>query len=81
MLGFRIDPYEKLKEVVKELQTLHRVSHGTMVIISMVILQVFTGSPIFGVQYETEQQVGHVTYGFTCYSSYLINCKFSLCHI
>jgi len=62
MLGFRIDPYEKLKEVVKELQTLHRVSHGAMVIISMVILQVFTGSPIFGVQYETEQQVGHVTW-------------------
>lgn len=38
VLGFRIDPYEKLKEIVKELQTLHRV---------------FTNSPIFGVQYET----------------------------
>lgn len=27
MLGFRIDPYEKLKEIVKELQTLHRVRY------------------------------------------------------
>lgn len=61
MLGFRIDPYEKLKEVVKELQTLNRVSSAAMVTITMVMLQVFSGSPIFGVQYETEQQVGYVT--------------------
>ena len=46
---------------MKELQTLHRVSVGAMVTISIVMVQVFTGSPIFGVQYETEQQVGHVT--------------------
>ena len=26
MLGFRIDPFEKLKELVQEIQSLHKVS-------------------------------------------------------
>ncbi|XP_062506643.1 Bardet-Biedl syndrome 5 protein homolog [Corticium candelabrum] len=40
VLGFRIDPREKLKEAVKEIQTLHKV---------------FTASPVFGVQFLQEE--------------------------
>lgn len=41
MLGFRLDPVEKLQEVVKEIQSLHRV---------------YSSNPIFGVQFETEER-------------------------
>jgi Bardet-Biedl syndrome 5 protein len=41
VLGFRVDPNEKLKEAVKEIQTLHKV---------------FTASPVFGVQFEIEEE-------------------------
>ena len=43
VLGFRIDPYDKLKEVVQEIHSLY---------------QVFNTSPIFGVEYQVEDQVG-----------------------
>lgn len=39
MLGFRIDPLEKLDEVVKELKNLH---------------EIFSKSPIFGVEFTIE---------------------------
>lgn len=41
ILGFRIDPYEKLSEVFKEIQTLH---------------QVYSSSPVFGVKYSLEER-------------------------
>ncbi|XP_061404975.1 Bardet-Biedl syndrome 5 protein homolog isoform X2 [Lethenteron reissneri] len=41
VLGFRIDPLEKLQEAVKEIQSLHRV---------------YSASPIFGVQFEIEDR-------------------------
>ncbi|ELU15448.1 hypothetical protein CAPTEDRAFT_176376 [Capitella teleta] len=42
VLGFRIDPVEKLHEAVKEIQSLHRV---------------YSSCPIFGIEYETEDKV------------------------
>ncbi|XP_077978117.1 BBSome complex member BBS5-like [Glandiceps talaboti] len=45
VLGFRIDPVEKLQEVVKEIQSLHRV---------------YSANPIFGVEYETEDRPQHL---------------------
>ena len=42
VLGFRIDPVEKLKEVAQEIQNLQRV---------------YSACPIFGVEYETEEKV------------------------
>lgn len=42
MLGFRIDPVEKLQGTVKEIQSLHRV---------------YSSCPIFGVEFETEERV------------------------
>ena len=41
VLGFRIDPADKLQDVVKEIQSLHRV---------------YSSSPIFGVEYESEDR-------------------------
>ncbi|XP_002734271.1 BBSome complex member BBS5-like [Saccoglossus kowalevskii] len=41
VLGFRIDPVEKLQEVVKEIQSLHRV---------------YSASPVFGVEFENEDK-------------------------
>uniref|UniRef100_UPI00358FDAFD Bardet-Biedl syndrome 5 protein isoform X3 n=1 Tax=Myxine glutinosa TaxID=7769 RepID=UPI00358FDAFD len=41
VLGFRIDPVEKLQEAVKEIRSLHRV-HST--------------NPMFGVQFKTEEK-------------------------
>ncbi len=41
VLGFRIDPAEKLQEVCKEIQSLHRV---------------YSSSPIFGIEYENEEE-------------------------
>lgn len=42
MLGFKIDPAEKLEETAKEINSLHKV---------------FSVSPIFGVDYEMEEKV------------------------
>ncbi|XP_072042114.1 BBSome complex member BBS5-like [Amphiura filiformis] len=41
VLGFRIDPAEKLQEVCKEIQSLHRV---------------YSSSPIFGIEFENEEE-------------------------
>lgn len=41
VLGFRIDPADKLQEVCKEIQSLQRV---------------YSSSPIFGIQYENEEE-------------------------
>ena len=41
ILGFRIDPYEKLTEVFKEIKTLH---------------QVYSTTPIFGIKYTIEEK-------------------------
>ena len=38
VLGFRMDPLEKLQETAKEIQSLHRV---------------YSASPIYGVQYDS----------------------------
>jgi len=43
VLGFRIDPPEKLQEALKEIQSLYRV---------------YSANPIFGVQYQTEEKMG-----------------------
>ena len=65
-LGFRIDPFEKMKEVVQEIQSLYRVSPDCMSRPSMkshvliCLWQVYSASPIFGVEYQTEEQVGKV---------------------
>ncbi|XP_070566025.1 BBSome complex member BBS5 isoform X2 [Ptychodera flava] len=45
VLGFRIDPVEKLQEVVKEIQSLHKV---------------YSANPIFGIEYETEDKPQHL---------------------
>lgn len=42
VLGFRIDPHEKLHEVYKELSSLHSV---------------YSESPIFGVNYDVKMKV------------------------
>ncbi|OWF36293.1 Bardet-Biedl syndrome 5 protein homolog [Mizuhopecten yessoensis] len=42
VLGFRIDPAEKLQQVVKEIQSLHRV---------------YSACPLFGVEFETEEKM------------------------
>ena len=42
VLGFRIDPPEKLKETAKEIQNLHRI---------------YSACPIFGIEFEIEDKV------------------------
>lgn len=42
VLGFRVDPQEKLEEIVKEIQSLHKV---------------YSACPIFGIEFETEHVV------------------------
>ena len=42
VLGFRIDPYEKMKDIVQEIHSLYQVYHA---------------SPIFGVDYDLQDQV------------------------
>ena len=42
VLGFRIDPYEKMKDIVQEIHSLYQVYHA---------------SPTFGVNFELEDQV------------------------
>ena len=46
ILGFRIDPYDKMKDIVQEIHSLYQVYHT---------------SPIFGVDYDIEDQVGKCT--------------------
>lgn len=41
ILGFRIDPYEKLREVFKEIKTLH---------------EVYSANPLFGIKYTIEEK-------------------------
>ena len=41
VLGFRIDPVEKLQEVVTEIQSLHKV---------------YSTCPVFGVEFETDDK-------------------------
>jgi Bardet-Biedl syndrome 5 protein len=41
VLGFKVDPYETLKKIVKEIQSLH---------------QVYSSSPVFGVEYSTADE-------------------------
>ena len=47
MLGFRIDPVEKLNEVMKEIHSLYRV---------------YSANPIFGVQYQVEDRVSEIRF-------------------
>ena len=42
VLGFKVDPEEKLKEVYKEINSLYKV---------------YSSTPIFGVQFEVEDRV------------------------
>ena len=42
ILGFRIDPVEKLQEIQKEIASLHKL---------------YSSTPIFGIQYETQVSV------------------------
>ena len=42
VLGFKIDPEEKLKDTLKEINSLYKV---------------FSGSPIFGIDFELEDRV------------------------
>ena len=47
MLGFRIDPPEKLQDAVKEIQSLHKV---------------YSACPIFGIEFETDEGVSIFTF-------------------
>lgn len=47
VLGFRIDPYDRLKDTVQEIHSLY---------------QVYCASPVFGVEYQVEDEVSE------CYS-------------
>ena len=42
VLGFRIDPVERLQDVAKEIQSLHRV---------------YSACPIFGIEFSSEEKV------------------------
>ena len=42
VLGFRIDPVERLQEVLKQISSLYRV---------------YSANPIFGVQYQVQDRV------------------------
>lgn len=50
ILGFRVDPYEKLTEVFKEIKTLH---------------EVYSQTPIFGIKYTIEEKVKTTTHQCT----------------
>lgn len=45
MLGFKIDPVEKLQDALKEINSLHKV---------------YSANPIFGVDYEMEEKVDNI---------------------
>lgn len=48
MLGFKIDPVEKLQDALKEINSLHKV---------------YSANPIFGVEFEMEEKVSvHSSY-------------------
>lgn len=48
MLGFKIDPVDKLQDALKEINSLHKV---------------YSANPIFGVEYEMEEKVrNHAQY-------------------
>jgi hypothetical protein len=53
VLGFRIDPVEKLNEVMKEIHSLYRV---------------YSANPIFGVQYQVEDRVSIQQFSYLEYS-------------
>ena len=57
MLGFRIDPQEKLKATLQEIHNLFRVLNNNTNPHNRVSVQVFSVHPIFGVEYETENLV------------------------
>jgi Bardet-Biedl syndrome 5 protein len=46
-IGFRVDPYDKLQDVAKEIKTLH---------------EVYSSNPVFGVKYTIEEKVLHHSY-------------------
>lgn len=46
ILGFRVDPYEKLSEVFKEIKTLH---------------EVYSSTPIFGIKYTIEEKPASIS--------------------
>lgn len=49
MLGFKIDPMDKLQDAVKEINSLHKV---------------YSANPIFGVEFEMEEKViTHLRHG------------------
>ena len=75
VLGFRVDPPDRLKGIYREIQSLHQVGLtllsiplstqlspllvGQPVLIEPIAtLQVFSVSPIFGVDYKLDEQVG-----------------------
>lgn len=45
VLGFKIDPVEKLQDALKEINSLHKV---------------YSANPIFGVEYEMEEKVSDI---------------------
>ena len=47
VLGFRIDPVEKLQSTVKEIQSLHKV---------------YSACPVFGVEFEEEEKVDNSSF-------------------
>ncbi len=48
VLGFKIDPEDKMKEVFKEINSLYKI---------------YSASPIFGVEFETEDKVTNGPFG------------------
>lgn len=61
MLGFKIDPEEKLKDAFKEINSLYKV---------------YSASPIFGVEFELEDRVSLVKLKFIFLYIYIYFIKF-----
>ena len=57
VLGFRVDPFDKLKEIVQEIHSLY---------------QVYCASPVFGVEFEIEEQVRQC---MACFTLSTTNCQ------
>ena len=65
MLGFRVDPPDRLKGIYKEIQSLHQVQipfkwlggETRFSRYTLPVTQVFSVSPIFGVEYKVDEQV------------------------
>ena len=51
VLGFRIDPYEKMRDIVQEIHSLYQAYHT---------------SPIFGVDFELQGLVNNLTVDSKC---------------